>query len=444
MSSLLIKKGTLITMNPGREVLAGDLYVEDGRIAEIPALRSTADQVIDATDKLVLPGLVQIHVHLNQTLFRGLADDMDVVDWLRLRIWPLEQAHTPESVHASARLSLAEMIRGGTTAALTIETTNHTGAAFQAAQEMGFRATIGNSMMDRWEPGTEMIGDDTQTALKKSLDLLDKFHGKAEGRLRYALTPRGVRNATDELWKEIVRLAKEHDILIHTHAAENRQQSERLATLGSREVEYLGEMGALGRNLVIAHAVWLSAQEIDLLAQAGGNVAHCPSANLKLASGFAPVPEMLEKGINVALGGDGAPCNNNLDAFVEMRLAALIHKPRYGPRAMPAEKVLEMMTLGGARALGLAHEIGSLEAGKRADITILSRNNLHAWPSLASDPVSQVVYAHQSRDVDTVVIGGEVLLSEGQFVRWSQDDIQREAQSELKKLLERVPELALG
>jgi cytosine/adenosine deaminase-related metal-dependent hydrolase len=138
MSSLLIKNGTLITMNPGREVLAGDLYVENGRIVEIPASRHSADQVIDATDKLVLPGLVQIHVHLNQTLFRGLADDMDVVDWLRLRIWPLEQAHTPESVYASARLSLAEMIRGGTTAALTIETTNHTEAAFQAAQRWAF------------------------------------------------------------------------------------------------------------------------------------------------------------------------------------------------------------------------------------------------------------------------------------------------------------------
>ena len=444
MSSLLIKNGTLVTMNPRREVFAGDVYVENGRIAEMPTSRHTADQVIDATDKLVLPGLVQIHVHLNQTLFRGLADDMDVVDWLRLRIWPLEQAHTPESVYASARLSIAEMIRGGTTTALTIETTHHTEAAFQAAQEMGFRATIGNSMMDRWEVGTEMIGDDTQTALKKSLDLFKSFHGKANGRLRYALTPRGVRNATDELWKEVVRLAREHKILIHTHAAENRQQSERLAALGSSEVEYLGEVGSLGRNLVIAHAVWLSANEHDLLAQAGANVAHCPSANLKLASGFAPVPEMLDKGINVVLGGDGAPCNNNLDAFVEMRLAALIHKPRCGPKAMPAEKVLEMATIGGARALGLEHEIGSLEAGKRADITILSRNVLNAWPSLATDPASQVVYAHQSRDVDTVIIDGEVLLSEGQFVRWDQEDILRDAQSQRQKLLERVPELGLG
>ncbi len=390
---------------------------------------------------LVLPGLVQIHVHLNQTLFRGLADDMDVVDWLKTRIWPLERAHNADSLYASARLSIAELIRGGTTTAMSMETLNYTEAAFQAADEMGFRAVIGNAMMDRWEVGTEMIGESTGVALSKSLELLERFDGQGNGRLHFAFCPRGTRNATDDLWREVARLARERNVLVHTHAAENRVQTERLAAFGGHEVHYLHDMGVLGSNLVLAHGIWLTHEEHGLLAQAGASVAHCPSANFKLASGVAPVPEMLEKGINVALGADGAPCNNNLDAFMEMRLAALIHKPRCGPRSMPAQKVLEMLTVNGAKAAGLEAEIGSLEVGKRADIVLLKRDVLHAWPCLATDPVSQVVYEHQARDVDTVLIDGEVLLAQGQFTRWDPRDLLEDSQRELRKLLKRVPDL---
>ena len=441
MSSTLIRNGTLITLNPAREVLQGDIYIQNGLIVELPSTRQTADQIIDAHGKLVLPGFVQIHVHLNQTLFRGMADDMDVVDWLRLRIWPLEQAHTPESVYASARLSIADLIRGGTTTAMTMESLNFTEAAFQAADEMGFRATIGNAMMDRWEVGTEMIGESTEIALTKSLDLLDRFDKTGRGRLRFAFCPRGTRNATDDLWKEIARIAREREVLIHTHAAENQAQTERLAEYGGHEVHYLDSLGILGPNLVIAHGIWLTAEEHDLLAMHGCTVAHCPSANFKLASGIAPVPEMIEKGINVAIGADGAPCNNNLDAFMEMRLTALVHKPRCGAHCMPAASVLEMMTLNGAKAVGLAGEIGSLEVGKRADIILLKRDVLHAWPSFAADPISQVVYEHKAQDVDTVLIDGQLLLQDGQFTKWDPQDILHGSQEELRKLLERTPGL---
>ncbi len=441
MTSLLIRNGTIITMDPARQVLAGDIYIEDGRIVEIPAVHKTADRVIDAREMLVLPGFVQVHVHLNQSLFRGMADDMDVVDWLRLRIWPLEQAHSLESVYAAARLSIAEMVRGGTTTAMSLESLHHTEAAFQAADEMGFRAVIGNAMMDRWEVGTEMIGEDADTALQRSLDLLDRYHGQGGGRLHFAFCPRGTRNATDELWHQVVEIARQRGVRIHTHAAENREQTDRLAGFGGREVQYLAEMGAVGPNLVIAHAIWLTPEEHELLSRAGAHVAHCPSANFKLASGIAPVPEMMAKGINVALGADGAPCNNNMDAFVEMRLAALVHKPRRGPTSMPALKVLEMLTVNGAKAAGLESEVGSLEPGKRADLILINRRKLRAWPSLAADPVSQVVYEHQSSDVDTVIIDGQVLLEGGRFTRWDEDEILDGAQSALKDLLQRAPSL---
>lgn len=438
MSTILIRDGTLITMNPARDVLQGDILIEDGIIAEIPTARSRADLVLDASNMLALPGLIQVHVHLNQTLFRGQADDMDVIDWLRLRIWPLERAHSYASVYASARLSIAELIRGGTTTAFTMETLNHTEAAFDAAEQMGFRAIIGNAMMDRWEVGTEMIGEDTQTALQKSLALYERYHGAAGGRLGYAFCPRGTRNATDELWQAVARLAQERGVRIHTHAAENKEQTERLAQFGGHEVHYLNRMGAVGSNLVLAHCVWLTPEEHTLLAQRGAHVAHCPSANFKLASGIAPVPEMMQAGINVAIGADGAPCNNNLDMFTEMRLAALIHKPRLGPRSMPAETVLEMATLGGARAMGLEGQVGSLEIGKKADITLLRRRAVHAWPQIAANPYVEVVYEHRAADVDTVLIDGKVVLQAGRLTRCDMDEILDDAQAELAGLLSRV------
>ena len=438
MPTILIRNATIITMNPAREVLQGNILIEDGVIAEVPSFCKQADTILDASDMLALPGFIQVHVHLNQTLFRGLADDMDVVDWLRLRIWPFEKAHNHTSLFASARLSIAEMIRGGTTTAFTMETINHTEAAFEAAARMGFRAVIGNAMMDRWEVGTEMIGEDTQTALQKSRELYEQYHGAAGGRLGYAFCPRGTRNVTDELWREVAWLAKELNIRVHSHAAENKQQTERLAQYGGREIHYLDSMGAVGPELVLAHCVWLTPEEQAILAQNNTHVAHCPSANLKLASGVAPVPEMMASGVDVALGADGAPCNNNLDIFTEMRLAALIHKPRRGPKSMPAETVLEMATLGGAHAIGLEAQVGSLETGKRADITLIRRRELHAWPQVDTNPYVEVVYEHHAADVDTVMIDGNVILRSGQFTGFDTEEILSDAQNELAALLSRV------
>jgi len=443
MKTLLIKNGKIITMNPTRDVLDGNIYIEDGEIVEVPSSRQTADTIIDAKEKLVLPGFIQIHVHLNQTLFRGMADDMDVVDWLKLWIWPLEQAHNPDSVYASARLSIAEMVRCGTTTAMTMETLNHTEAAFSAAGDMGFRAVIGNAMMDSWEVGTEMIGESTDIALKKSFSLFEQFDRTHNGRLHFAFCPRGTRNASDDLWKEIAKISQQKDIKVHTHVAENREQSDRLAMQDGRELDYLDRMGVVNPNLVIAHGVWLTDEEHDLLARKGASVAHCPSANFKLASGIARVPEMLAKGVNVALGADGAPCNNNLNAFMEMRLAALIHKPRRGPKSMPAMQVLEMLTINGAKAAGLEDQVGSLEPGKRADVTIINREELHASPKSSTNPVTQLVYEHQSSDVDTVIIDGEVLLQNKQFTRWNTGEIINGAELQLKKLITRTDRVPL-
>jgi 5-methylthioadenosine/S-adenosylhomocysteine deaminase len=426
-------------MDPHRRVFTGNLYVEDGVIREVGSQRTVADTVIEAAGRLVLPGFVQTHVHLCQTLFRGQADDMDVVDWLRLRIWPLEQAHDEGSLYNSARLAIAEMVQSGTTCALTIETVRHTEAALQAVLDTGFRATCGKALMDNREAGTNMLGESTEDGLAESMRLLRRYHGAGEGRLRYALSPRGTRNVTDQLWARVRDIAQEEGVIIHTHAAENRAQSERLAHLpGGRDVQYLHSLGILGPNLVLAHCVWVTPQDQETLASTGTRVAHCPSANLKLASGFAPIPEMLERGLTVGLGADGAPCNNNLDMFQEMRLAALMHKPTYGPRAMPASTVLEMATLGGARALGLEDQIGSLEVGKRADIIVISGDGLHLSPQTSGDPVSALVYSHRATDVETVIIDGCVVFQDRRFTTLDEREIRQAAERSIEQLLDRV------
>jgi 5-methylthioadenosine/S-adenosylhomocysteine deaminase len=293
--------------------------------------------------------------------------------------------------------------------------------------------------MDRWEPGTEMEGGTTAGALESVTELINRWHGRADGRLGVALSPRGPGNATPELWRACVGLAAEHNLVLHTHVSENREQAERLAgELGGRDAFVLDAVGALGPRLVMAHCVWLDAEERSLVRARGAHVCHCPSANLKLASGVAPIPEYLAMGINVALGADGAACNNNLSAFTEMRLAALLHKPRCGPRAMPAASVFDMATMGGARALGLEHEIGSLEIGKRADLVVVDRDALHARPIGGAELVSQLAYAHTGADVRDVVVDGEVVVRDGALTSGSEVAIVAEAERQRTLVLERA------
>jgi len=221
------------------------------------------------------------------------------------------------------------------------------------------------------------------------------------------------------------------------------RETERLAIDSTTDIEYLHRLGATGPRLVAAHCIWVTEPEIEILAETGTKVAHCPSCNMKLASGFAPVPEFLERGIVVGLGADGAPCNNNLDMFQEMRLASLMHKPRIGPRGMPAMSVLEMATLGGARAVGLEDEIGSLEPGKRADLIVIRRDGLHAQPHAGVDPIAQVVYEHRASDVDSVIIDGKVLVRGGEFTEFDPMEIRARANDSVERVLARA-ELANG
>jgi 5-methylthioadenosine/S-adenosylhomocysteine deaminase len=347
----LIKNGTLVTMDAKESVFTGDLLLEGRHIAALGAdVGARADEVIDATGCAVLPGFVQTHIHLCQTLLRGAADDLSLLDWLKKRVWPLEAAHNAASVRASARLGIAELIKGGTTAALTMETVNHTDEVFAAVQESGFRATVGKCMMDKGAEVPDALLEERGASVTESVRLMKQWHKRERGRIRYCFAPRFAVSCTKELLVEVAHHSRENGVTVHTHASENRTEVAIVQQeTGQRNVTYLHSLGLTGRRVVLAHCIHLIEEEISCLARTGTHVAHCPSSNLKLSSGIAKIHELLERGVSVSLGADGAPCNNRLDMFTEMRTAALLQKVQKGPEVLPAQRVLRMATLDGAR-----------------------------------------------------------------------------------------------
>lgn len=427
-------------MNEGNEVISGDVLVENDRIVRIGSGIDAPDaEVIEADGKVLLPGFVQTHIHLCQTLFRGRADDLALIDWLRERIWPLEAAHSEDSVYYSALLGIGELIRSGTTTILDMETVHHTDAAFRAIEESGIRALSGKVMMDH---GTEVplaLQEKTERSLQESVDLLEKWHGAANGRIQYAFCPRFVVSCTEALLIGVRDLSAQYGVRVHTHASENRDEialveSER----GMRNVVYLDHIGLARPNLILAHSIWLDEEEKAIIQKRGVKVTHCPGSNMKLASGIAEVPALLEMDIPVGLGADGAPCNNNLDMFQEMRLAAFIQKVQHGPTVMDARKVLRMATMGGAEVLGLEGEIGSVEIGKKADLQLLDLEDFHVYPSHDADIFSRVVYAATRGDVDTVLIDGKVVMSGKQVMTIDRHRVLKESDRSLKALLARI------
>ena len=435
--SVLIKDATVITLDDENNVFEGDVFVEHGRIREIGAPTGRAcksAEVIDGRGLALLPGFVQTHVHLCQTLFRGAADDLALIDWLEKRIWPMEAAHTAESIYASARLGVAELIRGGTTCALTMETVRHTDAVFAAVEESWFRATVGKCMMDKGGAVPAALLEQTEASIADSLALLERWHGRADGRIRYCFAPRFAVSCTRDLLERIAQLSRQRGVIVHTHASENKDEIEMVEReSGLRNIDYLNQVGLAGPHVVLAHCVHLNDSELDLLSRTGTHVAHCPSSNLKLGSGFARIPEMIDRGISVSLGADGAPCNNRLDMFTEMRTASLIQKALHGAQTLPAPAMLRMATIDGARALGLEKEIGTIEVGKRADLTLINLNRLHATPH--PDPISTIVYAAEASDVDTVIIDGCVVMRAGALTTLDEQAVLKEATEQSQRLL---------
>jgi 5-methylthioadenosine/S-adenosylhomocysteine deaminase len=442
MSTILIKNGYFICMDVDDSRFYGDIYIEGNLIKEIsPQIEKSADIVVDASGMLVLPGFVQSHVHLCQSLLRGQADDQPLLDWLDT-ITSLEFRHTPETLYASARIGIAEMIKSGATSIIDMGTLHHQDSVFQAIEESGIRAQAGKAMMDNTENLPPLLRESTEDSLKNSIDLMHKWHGKAGGRIRYGFAPRWQLWNTTELLQTIKQEADNNPgVGIHGHAGEIEYEVEAMIKqTGMRNFLYLDSIGVVGPNVQMAHCIWLNDDEYQVMADSGTHAMHCPCCNTKLGSGIARVPEMLEKGINVALGSDGAPSNNNLDMFIEMRLASVIHKYRLGAEKMPAEDVLKMATNNGARAIGMEDQIGSLEEGKIADLIILDDGGLYAAPIRSfeeDDIVKRLVSSYQSASVQTSIINGELVMRDRELLSMDETEILADGKKALADLWER-------
>jgi len=437
--SLLLRNATILPMDDELSVLHGSVSVRDGRIAAVGQVDEAGHEtVIDARGGYVLPGFIQTHVHLCQTLFRGFADDMPLLEWLKMRVWPMEAAHTPATLRASVRLAAAELLRTGTTSVLTMETVHDTDVVFETLAEVGLRATVGKCMMDSDSDVPRRLQEETRASIDESLGLKKRWHGAANGRLRAAFAPRFAVSCSRELLEAVAALAVSEQSLVHTHASENRDEVEfvRRMSGGLSNMEYLADTGLAAPHLCTAHCVWVTDAEQSLMAERGVKVLHCPGSNLKLGSGVAPVAEMRARGISVSLGADGAACNNRLDMFDEMRLAATLQAMRKAPGVLPARDVVWMATREGARALGQEGDIGSIEPGKRADLLLIDRGDPHLVPS--PDPWSAIVYSARGSDVRSVVVDGELLVHEFALTRMDAVEVSRSAEAAAAELAGRA------
>jgi len=418
--NVTIRNACIVTMNDTWDVVDGDVRIEDGRIVAIgvvPDARPT-DQVIDAGGAYVLPGFIQTHIHLCQTLFRGSADDLPLLAWLKQRVWPLEAAHTDDTLRIAARLAAADLLAGGTTTVLTMETVHGTEAVCDALVPTGLRAIVGKCLMDVAGEQPERLRQAAQAGIDETVDLAQRWHGAANGRLQIALAPRFAISCTPELLRMTAAAADAHGLLVHTHASEQREEVDivRRAT-GLDNMAYLASVGLASAHLCAAHCVWVTEAEQAMMAERDVKVLHCPGSNMKLGSGTAPVPEMRQRGISVSLGADGAACSNTLDMFQEMRLAATLQAMRLGPGHLTAREVVAMATREGARALGLSRDIGSVEVGKKADLIVVGRDQVHQQPAL--DPYTTLVYASRPSDVRCTLVDGEIVARDGQ-VTWAE------------------------
>ncbi len=440
MKKLIIQNATIVTMNAGREVLRGDVLIEDSLIKKIGRLTPRdreKGQVIEASGQVLSPGFIQTHIHLCQTLFRNLADDLELLDWLKLKIWPFEAAHTAQTIGLSARMGLIELIKCGTTAFMDMATVHHTDYIFEEIEKSGMRAVCGKAMMDDCPGAPKGLFESTRWSIDESLRLKESWHNRSNGRLKFAFAPRFVLSCSESLLCDVRDLAQADSLLIHTHASENKSELEEVARrYQAGNIEYFHRIGLTGERLCLAHCIWLNDREINILHDTQTKVLHCPSSNLKLGSGIAKIPEMAGRGITVSLGADGAPCNNNLDIFQEMRLAALIQRPRLGPKSLTAQEVFEMATRQGAKTLGLEEEIGSIEAGKKADLVLLDLNAVHAQPS--ENIYSQIVYSAASTDVRTVIIDGRVVMKDRELKTIDEEATLKSIRPNIKKILQRI------
>ena len=432
---LIIRGGTVVTMDSSRRVIEnGAVAVKGGRIVSVGSMTDidrnyTAREIVNARGKVIIPGLINGHTHVPMTLFRGLADDLDLQEWLTKYIFPAEAKNvTEEFVRVGTRLGLAEMIRGGTTAYCDMYYFED--AIADETAKAGMRGVLGETIIDF------PVADNKTNA--EAMAYVERFVKKWQGNALIipAIAPHAPYTVSEEHLKAIRAFSDRTGAPIVTHISETKREIEdSLKAKGARPVDYLNRIGFLSNRVIAAHMVWPSAEELALLKQIGVGIVHNPQSNMKLASGVAPVPEMLKADLPVGLGTDGAASNNDLNLWEEMDTAAKLHKLiSKDPKVVNAAEAFEMATIRGARALHLEKEIGSIEKGKRADLVIVDLDDLNQTPFY--NIYSDLVYAAKAADVRTVIIEGRVVMRDRRLLTLNEETIKADARRYRERIIQ--------
>ena len=431
-NTILIKNALILNPNNFEEKTQS-LLIKNDLIAEISDEidESNVDKIIDATGKILLPGLVNTHTHLSMTLFRGLADDLSLDSWLNDHIWPMEANLNGDYCYIGALLAAVELIKSGTTTLSDMYFYMEDVA--RAIDEAGLRAVLSYGMIDFGD------AERREAELKENLTLFENCNGMADGRIKVFLGPHSPYTASEELLIKVRQLADEYNMGIHIHVSETEKEINDVSEeKGLRPFEYLDKIGLLGPDVVAAHCVWLSDNEIDIIKKNDVKVSHNPCSNMKLASGIAPVSKLVEKDICVSIGTDGASSNNNLDLIEELKTASLLQKvSTLDPNVLNSHEALAMGTIKGAEALGLDDEIGSIEVGKKADIILIDTNSANMVPD-SSTLTSNIIYSANGSNVDTTICNGKILMENKQLTILDEQEIYAKAREAIKDLKEAI------
>ncbi|MEM1514836.1 MAG: amidohydrolase [Candidatus Bathyarchaeia archaeon] len=432
-ADIVIRNCTILTMSKIDIIKGGKIAIKDGKIIyvgrEAEAPNFEADEIIDGWRIIAMPGLINCHTHIAMTLFRGVAEDKELSAWLRETIWPLESKLKPSDVYYGALLGFIEMIKSGTTCLLDMYF--YEDMVAKAAMESGIRCVLAPGIFDA---GHKVLG---RILLRRALKFVKEYYGEGSGKIYTMLGPHAVYTCSPDLLRKICEEAVKNNIGVHIHLAESESDAINIKrTYGKSEVELLHEVGLLRSNLVAAHCIHLSDQDISLMAKNDVKVVYNPVSNMKLSSGIPRIKDLLDAGLTIGFGTDGPASNNSLDMFETMKIATLLQKTLYGdPRVLPAKKVVEMATINGARVLGLDDMIGSIEVGKKADIILIDTNKPHLTPM--HDVYAALVYSARGSDVDTVIIDGRIIMRNRSITTVEEHEVMEKAAEVSQDLLSR-------